>query len=78
MSDTREELASAVLVQATKKANEKYQDDWDAFNKEPVDDYGYSEVQRAAYVAGALETVMSILDTLPGVLNQMSEGRRDV
>ena len=38
---------------ATERAAATYQGDWDAYEQEPVDDYGYSEVQRKGFVAGA-------------------------
>lgn len=37
---------------ARESAASKYQGDWDAFEQEPVDDWGYSEGERKAHVAG--------------------------
>lgn len=48
MSDEQELLAAA-----SEAAFNRYQDDWDPHNEEPVDDWGYAEVQRRAFVAGA-------------------------
>lgn len=38
---------------AHKEAHERYQGDWDAFEQEPVDDMGFSESERRAFIAGA-------------------------
>lgn len=42
----------AFTAAAFESAASKYQGDWDAFEQEPVDDYGLSESERRAHVAG--------------------------
>lgn len=37
---------------ACESAASKYRGDWDAFQREPVDDWGYSEAERRAHIAG--------------------------
>ena len=37
---------------AFESAASKYQGDWDSFEQEPVDDYGLSESERRAHIAG--------------------------
>lgn len=38
---------------ARKEAQSRYQGDWDPYHGEPVDDAGFSEAERRAFVAGA-------------------------
>ena len=38
---------------AREHANENYGVGWDPYEEEPVDDYGFSEAQRQAFMAGA-------------------------
>lgn len=39
-------------AQARAEAWRRYPEGWDPYNEEPVDDWGYSECQREAFVAG--------------------------
>ena len=45
-------MSDAFTTAAFESAASKYQGDWDAFEQEPVDDYGLSESERRAHVAG--------------------------
>jgi hypothetical protein len=38
---------------ASEEAFKRYQGDWDSYNEERVDDWGYTECERRAFVAGA-------------------------
>lgn len=49
MSDT-----SALRALAAEEAFKRYQGDWDSYNEERVDDWGYTECERRAFVAGAM------------------------
>ena len=40
------------MHQARAEAWRRYPEGWDPYNEEPVDDWGYSECQREAFVAG--------------------------
>ena len=39
---------------ALDSAANKYASDWDAFQQEPVDDWGFAEAERRAFVDGAV------------------------
>ena len=40
------------MDQARAEAWRRYPEGWDPYNEEPVDDWGYSRVQREAFCAG--------------------------
>lgn len=44
----------ALQAAASEEAAKRYTGDWDAYNEEFVDDWGYAEAERRAFVAGAL------------------------
>ena len=46
-----------VAEKAAHEARGRYNADWDFDNNERVDDWGYSEAERKAFVAGALYAV---------------------
>lgn len=43
-----------ILVAASEEARIRYNGDWDPYEEQRVDDWGYSEAERRAFVAGAL------------------------
>ena len=64
---------------AFESAASKYQGDWDSFEQEPVDDYGLSESERRAHIAGweAARTHLAAQEPTDAEVEAAAEGMWD-